>query len=175
VRADLNAPPNGCLPISRGKAIIARIGGTSEDFTLGATRPYKKIILEGLTSILLKQVECNVNTGMPRTVHVIGTTNIVYINIVVVIPACWPLVPISKPVATVLKAIIPVEKAGTANAKRMVAAKFCVETGVWDATIMIAIISLAVKPVVAIVLRNVPRLLPALYLLSPLWLLLVLR
>jgi hypothetical protein len=51
----------------------------------GATRPVpSKSSPEGEVAKPLEYVECNVNAGVPRVVHVIGAPNIVDINVEVV-------------------------------------------------------------------------------------------
>jgi len=74
-----------------------------------------------------------------------------------------------------LEAVIPVDKAGTANAKLVATTKIGMKTVIRDATIMIAIVPIAMEAVVATAGSSALRLLPATCLLGTLRSLLVLR
>jgi len=106
-----------------------------------------------------------VNAGMPRVVHVIDAPNVVDINVVVVVPAYWPSVIISEPVAVVLEAMIPVDKRGTAHVKRVAMTKIGTETVVRNATIMVAVVPTVVSSALSLLPSGLLRLLYALWLL----------
>ena len=116
---------------------------------------------EGAVAKSLEQVEGNVNAGMPSVVHVIAALNVLDINVVVVAPACWPWFIISEPIAAVLEALIPVVHPGTAHAERVAVTKIGPVTVIRNATIMVAIVPVAVEAVAAPVVSSALSLLPA--------------
>ena len=96
---------------------------------------------------------------MPPVVQVIAAPNVLDINVVVVAPAWWPWFIISEPIAAVLEALIPVVHPGTAHAERVAMTKIGTVTVVRNATIMVAIVPVAVEAVVATVVSGVLSLL----------------
>jgi hypothetical protein len=73
-------------------------------------------------------------------------------NVVVAVPA-WPSLIISEGTAA-LEAVIPVDKPGTAHAKRMATTKIGSEMVVGNATIEVAIVPFAVEAVVPTVVSD---------------------
>src|ERR1039458_226577 len=103
---------------------------------------------------------------MPHVEHIIGAINVFDIKAVVVVPAGWPFLIISEPIATVLEAVIPAYHLRTHHAERVATAKTGTVTVVRNSAIMV--------PVVATIGSNGPWLLLA-CLLGALRLCLVLR
>ena len=117
---------------------------------------------EGVLDKSLEQVECKAEAGMPHVEHIIDAINVFDIKAVVVVPAGWPSLIISEPIATVLEAVIPAYHLRTHHAERVATAKTGTVTVVRNAAIMV--------PVVATIGSNGPWLLLA-CLLGTLWLL----
>jgi hypothetical protein len=119
------------------------------------TRPASSIFsTERVASKSLEQVERDVKAGMSWVVHVIGASDIVDINVIVVAPACRPLLRISEQIAAIPEAIKPVDKPGAAHAKGVATTKIGAEMVVGNATIMVAIVPYAMEVVVPMVVSE---------------------
>src|SRR5208337_5213303 len=64
---------------------------------------------EGVLGKSLEHVERNLNAGKPQVAQIIGATNVLDINRVVVAPACWPSLIEPEPIPAVLEAVIPAD------------------------------------------------------------------
>jgi len=129
---------------------------------------------EGVVAKSLEQAECDANAGMPWVVQVIAAPDVFDINVVVVVPAGWPWLIESEPITVVLEAVVPLDHRGTDHAERVVMTKTGTVTVVRNATVMVAIVPVAVEAVVTVVVGNGAWLPLALYLLGPLLLLFIL-
>ncbi len=74
------------------------------------------------------------SAGIVRVVHVIAAIHIIDVDVVGVVPACWPRLNKSKPIAAVLKARISAHQDRVAHAEVVPTAKIRTETVVWDST-----------------------------------------
>jgi len=109
---------------------------------------------------------------MPHVEHIIDAINVFDITVVVVVPAGWPSLIVSEPIAAVLEAVIPAYHLGTAHVERVATAEMGTVMVVRNAAIMPAatVVSNRLLPLLALHLLCALRLRLALCLLCALWL-----
>lgn len=69
-----------------------------------------------------------------RVVHVVGAIHVINVDVVGVVPACWPRLNKSKPKAVVLETGISADQNRVAHSELVPTAKIGAETSVWDST-----------------------------------------
>jgi hypothetical protein len=129
-------------------AFACHVGGplkqkdlTAFHTTVGATRPVRVAAAPeaGLDPPLLyDDADCNANAGTRRVVQVIAAIDVVNVNVVGVVPVCWPRVNESEPIAAVLEARIPGDNRRTVDAEPVVTTKLGTETVIRNATTAVA-------------------------------------
>src|SRR5580692_2444796 len=86
----------------------------------------------------LKNIERNVNAGMHHVVHKVAAILIYHVDVVVVVPAQWPPLVVSEPIAAVLEAVIAADHLGTPHVERVALTKMRSVAGVRNASILAA-------------------------------------
>jgi hypothetical protein len=75
---------------------------------------------------------------MPPVIHIIVAISVLNINVVVVVPACWPFCIVTERIAAVLEAVIPADHPGMPHVERVVPTEMGTVIGVRDAAIVAA-------------------------------------
>lgn len=88
------------------------------------------------------------NAGTARVAEVVGIIHVLHINVVGIGPIRWPGFVVSEPIAAVLKAIVPGDHSGTDHSERVGISKMGLVTSVRNPAIMVAVVPVAVEPVV---------------------------
>ena len=88
-----------------------------------------------------EDAEGNVHAGMPKVVHVIGSSDVLNITVVVVVPAYGPSFIVPERVAAVLEAVIPADHLRTPHAEGVSPAEMGTVIGVRNAAILAAAVA----------------------------------
>ena len=89
------------------------------------------------------------NTGMVQVIHIIGAILVNYVTIVIVVPTDRPSFVVPKPIAAVLKAVIPTDHFGTPHTEGVVVTEMGTVVGVGDSTV-VAVTVVSIVAVVAV-------------------------
>jgi hypothetical protein len=116
---------------------------------------------EGVLDKSLEDVEGKAEAGMPYVEHIIGAINVFDITVVVVVPANWPSLIVSEPIAAVLEAVIPADHLGTPHVEGVVVTEVRTVADVRNAAIMVAVVPVATVAVIATVVGSGLSLLPS--------------
>ena len=95
------------------------------------------------------------NAGMPQIVHIIAVMFVDDVYVVIVVPAAWPSLIVSEPVAAVLEAVIPAYHLGTHHVERVAMTEIGMVVVVRNAAILVAIVPVAVIAVVTVAIVSV--------------------
>ena len=137
---------------------------------MGTVIDVRNATIKAAVIAVAEQVERDVNAGMSPVVHIIVAISVLNINVIIVVPACWPCLIVPERIAAVLEAVIPTDRLRAPHVEGVSLAEMGTVIGVGNAAILAT--AVATVTVVAAVVSNGLLLPPTglLSLLGALWL-----